>query len=287
MIFVKAQALNSKTTMSDASAAAGNSIDLPTVAAIAVIVYASTSLLHEGLGHGGACLLVGGRALRLTSASFDCDVASRAMAGKVVAAGGTIVNLVAGAVLLALFRRATGSSTRRFMLWLFATVNVMVGLGYFFYSGLTNIGDWADVVHGEHPIWLWRLGIGAGGFALYVAATIRLFARFSGMLQGDASARYRAANRAAIVAYLTGALLACTSGILNPGGLLILAISSAAASLGGTSGLAWVAQTLRGKAGVNDVPPFVVPRSATLIGVAVVVAVVFVAVFGPGVAFSR
>src|SRR5262244_1304770 len=124
--------------MDDASPAVGNSIDLPTIAAIAVLVYATTALLHEGLGHGGACLLVGGKALRLTSASFDCDVGARETAGKIVAAGGTVVNLLVGAVSFGLFRRGTGASTRRLALWLFAAVNVMVGLGYFFYSGLTN-----------------------------------------------------------------------------------------------------------------------------------------------------
>jgi hypothetical protein len=268
------------------ASAVGNSIDLPTVAAIAVLVYATTSLLHEGLGHGGVCLLVGGKAIRLTSASFDCDVGARVTAGKVVAAGGTIVNLVVGAVSLGLFRRTTGASTQRFALWLFATVNIMVGLGYFFYSGLTNIGDWADVVRGEHPVWLWRLVIGAGGFGLYVVATTRLFARFGGMLQGDAIARYRTANHTAVVAYLTGAVVACLSGLFNPGGLFILAISAAAASLGGTSGLAWGAQTMRGTTGVNDAAPFVVPRSPLLIGIALVVAAGFVGVFGPGIAFS-
>ena len=33
---------------------------MPTIAALAVIVYATTALLHEGVGHGGACLLVDG-----------------------------------------------------------------------------------------------------------------------------------------------------------------------------------------------------------------------------------
>ena len=273
--------------MTNSPPTSGESIDLPTVAAIAVIVYATTSLLHEGLGHGSACLLVGGRALRLTSASFDCDVAARLMAGKIVAAGGTVVNLVVGAVSLALFRRTSGASISRFMLWLFAAVNIMVGLGYFFYSGLTNIGDWADVIRGGHPAWLWRSVLGAGGFGLYVAATVALFAHLSGMLRGDANARYRAANRSAVAAYLTGALLACASGFFNPGGLLILALSAAAASLGGTSGLAWGAQTLRGRMGVNDGPALVVPRSRALLGIAGVVAVVFVALFGPGVTFSR
>lgn len=266
------------------------SIDLPTVAAVAVLVYAATALLHEGLGHGGACVLVGGRAVRLSSATFDCDVGSRVIAGKVVAAGGTIVNLVAGAIAFALFRvgrEGRGTGAGRFALWLFASVNVMVGLGYFFYSGISNIGDWADVVRGEHPAWLWRLVLGAGGFGLYVLATIRLFATLGDELRGDAKERYRTANRAAVVAYVTGGLLACASGAFNPGGLVILIISAAAASLGGTSGLAWGAQTMRGATGVNDCPPLVIARNPAVIGAAVVAAGLFVALLGPGIALAR
>jgi hypothetical protein len=33
---------------------------LPTVIAIAVVVWAGTTVLHELLGHGGMCALVGG-----------------------------------------------------------------------------------------------------------------------------------------------------------------------------------------------------------------------------------
>lgn len=34
--------------------------DLLTIAAVAVVVYAVSSVIHEGLGHGGACIAVGG-----------------------------------------------------------------------------------------------------------------------------------------------------------------------------------------------------------------------------------
>jgi hypothetical protein len=65
--------------------------DSLTVAAIAVVVYALCSVLHEGLGHGGACLLVGGRPEVLSSMHFHCgtqglpDGAPRLIAAGVVA----------------------------------------------------------------------------------------------------------------------------------------------------------------------------------------------------------
>jgi hypothetical protein len=127
--------------------------------------------------------------------------------------------------------------------------------------------------------------MGAGGFGVYIWATVRLYRQFGEILRGDANERYRVANKLSIVSYLVGGLLACAAGVFNPGGFVILVISAAAASLGGTSGLAWGAQTMRGATGVNDRPPLTIHRSATLIGGAVVVALVFILLFGRGITF--
>ena len=35
------------------------------------------NVLHEGAGHGGACLLVGGKPLALSSVYFECSAESR------------------------------------------------------------------------------------------------------------------------------------------------------------------------------------------------------------------
>ncbi|HXH28971.1 MAG TPA: hypothetical protein VNL37_07995, partial [Candidatus Polarisedimenticolia bacterium] len=48
--------------------------DLPTLAAVAVVAYALSNVIHEGLGHGGACRLVGGTPRLLTSMTFDGDL---------------------------------------------------------------------------------------------------------------------------------------------------------------------------------------------------------------------
>jgi len=37
--------------------------DALTIAAIAIVVYIVAGVIHEGVGHGGACLLAGGRVL--------------------------------------------------------------------------------------------------------------------------------------------------------------------------------------------------------------------------------
>lgn len=69
-----------------------------TLAAIGVLAAVLANLAHEGLGHGGACLLVGGKAVALSSAWFDCgEDALGPWARRVVSANGTLINLLVGA----------------------------------------------------------------------------------------------------------------------------------------------------------------------------------------------
>jgi hypothetical protein len=70
----------------------------PTLVAIAVAVYALANVAHEGLGHGGACLLAGGEPRLLDAAFFDCGEDALSLSRRCwIAAAGTLVNLaVAG-----------------------------------------------------------------------------------------------------------------------------------------------------------------------------------------------
>src|SRR5437588_11398532 len=81
--------------------------DLPTVTAIALVAYAASNVLHEAVGHGGACLALGGKPLVLSSVHFECgEQAMSALAIRGVAAAGTIVNFITGALALVIFRTA-------------------------------------------------------------------------------------------------------------------------------------------------------------------------------------
>src|SRR5215470_1423305 len=48
--------------------------DSLTVGAIGILAYMFGSVLHEGVGHGGACLLVGAKPLALSSVYFECSL---------------------------------------------------------------------------------------------------------------------------------------------------------------------------------------------------------------------
>jgi hypothetical protein len=262
--------------------------DLPTVASLAILAYAAASLLHEGLGHGGACLAAGGAPRMLTTVSFTCDTSGLDPAVTVaVAAGGTVVNLLAGVVAAWLYarRESSGSTGLRFFLWLFAAVNLMQAFGYLMVSGAAGVGDWAAVMSGVQPAWAWHIALVAGGGALYWVTTDRAFGTLSRFLGGEPAGRYAIGRRLALVSYGAGSALCLVAGALNPGGLVPLGVSAAAASLGGTCGLVWGPMWLRGARDGQEGtgPPARIPRDLPVIAAAGVVALLFVFGLGPGV----
>ena len=54
-----------------------------------------------------------------------------------------------------------------YFLWLFTTLNLLSGAGYFLFSGAVGIGDWADVVRDTMPPVVWRPTMSVFGGALY------------------------------------------------------------------------------------------------------------------------
>src|SRR5207244_3448770 len=83
--------------------------------------------------------------------------------------------------------------------------------------------------------------VGAITYCLAVRWSMSALAR---RLSGAGAMRVAQANRISVVAYVAGAVLSVGAGLFEPGGAIIVAISGAAASLGGTSGLAWGPQLL-------------------------------------------
>jgi hypothetical protein len=290
MIHVRTE-LRKKKIVHSTTTHATDQHDTLTVAAVAVIVYAISSLLHEGVGHGGACLAVHGVAQELSSMHFTCSLPPDAStAERVVAAAGTIATLLGGIIALLLAWFAPDNNVWRYTLWLFAAVNLMQGTGYLLYSGIGNIGDWAVVIDEWQPAWAWRAALAVSGFILYMITTIWLFRSLDPFVGEARPRRYTHALKLALLPYFVGGLLELAAGILNPGGLMLVLISGVAASFGGTSGLAWGPQTLRGKrtpSAMLEVPVTLIERSWLTVAVAIAVAAVFIAVFGPGLKLTR
>jgi hypothetical protein len=262
--------------------------DRPTLCAVAAAVYATCAILHEGIGHGGACLLTGGAPVSMSSVHFECS-----QEGLWVSAGGTLINLAAGLLAWALLQWTAPATTARhptarYALWLFLTVNLMQGCGYFLFSGIGNIGDWAEIVRGRDPAWIFRGGLAIGGGASYLATVVLALRSLREFLGGDPDVQRRQARRLTLIPYLAGGLLSIVAGAFNPVGMILVAISAAAASLGGTSGLAWMANLLgRPVTPFATAPaPVVIARSRAWIVTGILAAVIFVALWGPGFRFN-
>jgi hypothetical protein len=259
----------------------GGSPDTLTIIAIAIVATVVADVLHEGAGHGGACLLTGGHPLVLSTVHFDCD-----NDGRLVAAGGTIVNFIAGLFFWFASRRVTRSTHLRYFLWLSMTLNFFAAGGYFLFSGVGNVGDWADVIAGFQPAWLWRVGLtllGVSSYGLFMWIALLEMRPF---LPRTGPERWKRARKLSVVSYFTDGILACIAGLFNPVGMILVAISAAAASFGGASGLYWMWNWLKGQripSGSFEMPPLT--RSRGWIVVASILAVVFIAVLGPGLKF--
>src|SRR4051794_40371436 len=146
----------------------GKTIEKPdwlTVSALAVVAHALSVFIHEALGHGGTCVAVGCTPRLLTTMQFRGDEHSLPkLAVDAISAGGSVANLVAAAIAMLLLRRYRGPARSGwFFLWLFATVNLLAATGYPLYSGLANIGDWANIVQNLKPAWLWHVVLASMG----------------------------------------------------------------------------------------------------------------------------
>jgi hypothetical protein len=258
------------------------SLDLLTVAGIAVVAFAIANFTHEALGHGGACILNGGKPLVLSSVHFDCSIENRW-----IAAGGTIANFVLATISCIALRLVKRPATLRYFLWLLMTVNLLQGGGYFLFSGVGNIGDWAYVIKGLSPIWAYRVGLAVLGtvtYILFVWFALVAIRPFTGMAQPE---RWQRAKKLALLPYFVGGGLYTISGLFNPVGMVLVAISAAAASFGGTSGLAWMWQVPRGKPADASILPEPIERSRGWIIAGAVAAIIYIGLLGPGIRFSH
>lgn len=266
-------------------------LHLPTLIAIAVVAYALTNVAHEGLGHGGMCVAMGGEPRVLNAVYFDCGRGSVTDAGsRWISAGGTLTNLAFAALTALLLRaRLVPAATGRYFLWLFLTLNLLQAFGYWMFSGLGGIGDWNAVVAGWPHYVLWRVALAVVGTAAYlfiaIPIALRGMERFLGAAEPPRLAR---ARRLTLPAYLAGGALYVTAGLLNPESPMLVLISAAAASFGGASALAWMTQLLRNR---ERFPPASAPadgiaRSWPWLATAVLVAAIFIGVLGPGIALA-
>ena len=251
------------------------------ICAISIVAGILTNVVHEGVGHGLVALLTGAQSGVLTTVAW-----SSAFDSCLVEAGGTLANLAAALVFWLALRSVKLAPMRvRYFLLIACAYNLFTGTGYFFFSGVTDFGDWAAVVSGLHPHWLWRALLVVGGASSYFAAALVVgvgLVRHVGVLRSQ----QRRLLKLTIVPYFSAVVLASVAGLLNPLGLRLLWQSALPATAGGQSGLLWLRYYIP-KGTEPERAPERLARSYAWIAVAAALAVVYVAVLGRGITLRR
>jgi hypothetical protein len=267
--------------------ASSKSLDVATVLAISAVVYVTASICHEGLGHGLAALLVGGKPLAVSTSWFSWDHAGVGpWAVRAVAAAGTVANALMGALLLGpLYAFSARSGNWYYFCWLGAGVNLFMAGGYLMTSPLFGFGDWQEFVRDLWPELVWRIGLITLGGVISGGALLLLVERAAPLLGSDSAERMRRARLLCWLPYLAaGGVLMTASALVNSEGPIYV-ISSALASLGGTAFLPWLTTWIRDPQSTAANEPLPILRSWGWVTAGSVAALLSLTILGYGVPF--
>ena len=252
--------------------------NLVSIIAIAIVAYAFSDTAHELLGHGVVAVLCGFKVSAVSSVGLQSVESSR-----LLSASGSIVNVLIAIICFPALRRRSRFGASGYFLWLLGFVSAMNGTFYLVVSAVLNQGDWAVVIAGLHPAWAWRVLMGVVGLALYfvflrwaVALIIR-FIEDRNLDRGDVA-------RLTVTAYVTGGVLMTMASVFNPFGRQLILMSGIGASFGLTWGLLLVAPIVESRT-KNSGPSEHLGFSLQWTSLAIITAVLFVGVFGPGIRF--
>jgi hypothetical protein len=253
--------------------------DRHTLIAISAVACILQDVLHEGLGHGVTAWLSGSRSLTMSTVALQSDIDTRW-----IAANGTLVNLFFAIVFwMFLLKPQRYKPTTHYFLVLALAGNLFTATGYFFFSGVTNFGDWAVVIRGLQPHWIWQLGLVVLGVASYYASVLLVGSKLKPFQSEDKSSRRL--RGLCWTPYFTDGILAGLGGLLNPAGLFYVVASALPSTLGANAGLLSLPSMMRNQNVEEQVGP--VGRSAGWLVVGVVSSLLFIFVLGRGLTWSR
>jgi hypothetical protein len=162
--------------------------------------------------------------------------------------------------------------------------NLFTGTGYFLFSGVANFGDWAAVIHGLEPYWIWRVALVVVGIVSYYASMVIVAAHLQAFR--STGGRSRRLRDVSWTPYFTDGVLAAVAGLFNPAGLFYVIASALPSTLGANAGLLWLPWIMRrSESSVPRSGP--VLRSNAWIIPAVIASLLFIFVLGRGLTWSR
>lgn len=215
--------------------------DRLTLISISALACILQDILHEGLGHGVTAWLSGAHKLTISTVALESDNSTRW-----ISANGTLVNLFFAIVFWLLLRKPERYSPalRYFFVMALAT-NLFTGTGYFFVSGVTNLGDWGAVIAGFHPHWLWQLGMAVIGAASYYVSVLLVRSKLLPFREFNPTSRR--IRGLCWIPYVTDGVLAGLSGLLNPFGLFYVFVSALPSTSGANAGFLVLPSMLRNR----------------------------------------
>jgi hypothetical protein len=261
--------------------------DAMTVIAVGLVAYFVKNLVHEALGHGGACVLVGGEPQALSSAWWDGSYEGVSPWGRrAVRAAGTLANLGLGLALLPgwrLLRNSPRIHLRAFV-WLLIVTNLFSGAGYLLADPIGSFGDWTAFLEGLEPRTPLRVGLVLVGLLLS-GFTVRFALRsIESFLGTDVAERRWRARWLCLGPYVAGGAVFTIAGLFNPQGP-IFAFTSALATFGGTAFLAWLPAWVRRPA-TDTGPAPALPRSWPWVVAGGVSAFFIIGILGRGITLA-
>jgi hypothetical protein len=255
--------------------------DRLTLIAISALACILQDVLHEGLGHGVTAWLSGAHRVTMSTVALQSDIDTR-----LISANGTVVNLVFAAIFwLLLLRPQHYRPATRYFLVLAMAGNLFTGTGYFLFSGVFNFGDWAAVIRGLQPHWMWQLGLVVLGAASYYGSMLVVAAKLRAFREKDENSRRL--RGLCWTPYFIDAILAGLGALLNPFGLFYVVASALPSTLGANAGLLSLPGMMRRSSPEQGKQVGPLCRSAPWIVTGLVASLLFIFVLGRGLTWSR
>ena len=263
-----------------APVAGGSRINVFRLAAIGALACIAADMVHEAGGHGTASLLMSDPILSLSTVAIQTAGPSR-----VVSAAGTTANLIVAVLSLLVLRRIRRLTPSAYFLWVFGAFNLF-NVGYLAVSAGMNSGDWAAVITGLSPSWLWRCVLGLAGIIFYFLS-VRWVASFAIDFVNHRQAAIGDSRRLVWPAYLAAGVVLTAASIFNPISPSLILVSGIGASFGLNCGFLFLPPIIARNATYHGVGEGRIPFSAVWSTLSVFICGLFIGILGPGIRFSN
>jgi hypothetical protein len=247
-----------------------------TIASVGLLAYASADIAHHALGHGCACLALGGSIVSLSSTFVNCS-----LHGATIDLAGPLANLVLGLFAMLVARAVSQATAPTKLFWtLVAAFNMFWFSLQLVFSVMTKTDDWAWALHrlgAADPVRLGLLGVGSLTYLLtvpFAAAELAPFAHPPDRV-----------SRIIFIVWVTAGAIACATAALDHNALRTVFLRALPQSVLPPIGLFFVPKRAVKRSSPGIVAADVV-FSRRWIVAAAIVAVASILLLGPGFAVT-